>query len=161
MPPVKGRYIFEEPSNERWRIGHQLESLWEAFLPIKLTYNHRQEGQGRFAELLQRMARGIKTEEDLSLLRSRVFPENDPSIPADTHYVFPTKKLVKKYNEQKLNQLDGELEILRATNILSTRRQFEPPVDESDGKVRNTPLTNVLFLKRGARMVLIHNIDVC
>ena len=47
------------------------------FVPIKLTYNHRQEGEARFAELLKRMARGTKTVEDIELLKSRVFLEND------------------------------------------------------------------------------------
>ena len=113
-----------------------------------LTYNHRQSGEGRFAELLKRIARGIKIDEDLELLRSRVVPEYDPIIPDDTFYVFPKRAIVRKYNEQKLNQLEGPLEVLEATNILSTKRHFEPKVDEDDGKVCGTPLINTLYLKK-------------
>ena len=53
-----------------------------------LELNHRQEEQAVFAEMLERLARGIKTEEDLELLRSRVFPIEDPQIPKDTLYIF-------------------------------------------------------------------------
>ena len=96
------------------------------------------------------MARGIKTDEDLELLRTRIFPENDPRIPKDTLYVFPKRKDVKKYNERQLNLVQGDLAVLEATNILSTRRHFDPYIDETDGRVRNTPLTNALYLKKGA-----------
>ena len=160
LQPVKGRYIFEEPASDQWRFGHQLQSLWEMFVPIKLTYNHRQAGEHRFAELLKRIARGIKTEPDLELLRTRVVSKDDPRIPEDTLYVFPRRKEVKEMNEHKLNLLEEDLVVLKATNILCTKRHFEPYVDEVDGKVRNTPLTNVLYLKKRAKIILIHNIDL-
>ena len=125
LKPVRARNIFSEPASDQWKFGHQLECLWEKVLPIKLTYNHRQSSEGRFAELLKRIAHGIKIDEDLELLKSRVVPENDPRIPGDTFYVFPKKVIVKKYNEQKLNLLEGLLEVLEATDILSSKRHFE------------------------------------
>ena len=74
--------------------------------------------------------------------------------------MFPKKKTVKEYNERQLSLVEEELVVLQAINVLSTRSHFDPYVDESDGKVRNTPLTNVLYLKKGARVILIQNIDV-
>ena len=35
-----------------------------------------------------------------------------------------------------------------------------PYVDEKDGKVRNTALLNTLYLKKNARVILTHNVDV-
>ena len=100
LKPVRAKNIFDEPSSDQWRFGHQLESLWETFLPIKLTYNHRQSDEGRFADLLKRIARGIKTQEDLELLRTRVFAENDICIPEDTFYVFPNRQTIREYNKK-------------------------------------------------------------
>ena len=88
LKPVRAKNIFDEPSSDQWRFGHQLESAWETFLPIKLTYNHRKSGEGRFADLLKRIARGIKTQEDSERLKTRVFAKNDSRIPEDTFYSF-------------------------------------------------------------------------
>ena len=96
----------------------------------------------------------------MNLLRSRVFPRDSPEIPSNTLYVFPKKKNVKKYNEKMINLLEGDNEVLVATNIMTTRKQFDPQVDESDGKIKGTPLTQILYLKRNAKIVLIHNLDV-
>ena len=79
---------------------------------IILTHNHRQGGAGRFADLLKRISRGIKTEEDLSLLRSRVFPEHSLEIPQDVLYVFPRLKTVAEYNVKELNKLEGDLKVI-------------------------------------------------
>ena len=160
LQPVKGKYIFEEPTDDSWKAGHAWQSLWELFTPIKATYNHRQAGEAEFAEMLKNFSRGIKTDDDINRLTTRVFPENDPNIPMDTLYIFPTKEMVKRYNEQQLSRLEGDLEVLEATNILTTKKYFDPPVDEKDGKVRGTPLANVLYLKKEARIVLIHNVDI-
>ena len=45
LAPVGSRYIIEKPICEQWQLGHELQNLWELFLPIKLTYNHRQHGE--------------------------------------------------------------------------------------------------------------------
>ena len=157
---MRARNIFDEPSSDQWKLGHQLECSQETFLPIKLPYNHWQSGESRFADLLKRIARGIKTEDDLELLRSRVFPENDARIPEDTFYIFLNRGTIPEYNEKNLDQVDGPLEVLQATDILATKRQFEPKVDEKDGKVIGTPLVNTLYLKKGAKVILIYNLDV-
>ena len=60
-----------------------------------------------------------------------------------------------------MGHLEGDLEILEATNILETRAHFAANVEEKDGKVRGTPLINHLYLKKGARVILIYNVDVC
>ena len=161
LPPVKGKQIFEEPASDQWKFGHQLNSLWEMFIPIMLTYNHRQAEEGQFAQMLKRLARGIKTSEDLDLLRTRVVKRGDSQIPENTTYVFPLRSQVNQCNEFKLNEMNDTLEVLAAINVLSTKKTFEPYVDPKDGKVRNTPLQNILYLKKGAKIILIHNIDVC
>ena len=153
--------FFAEPYGDCWKLGNQFQSLWQLFLPVKLTYNHRQEDEAEFAEMLKRNARVLVTDDDFERLKCRVFPEKDPHIPRDTLYVFPTRKLVKEYNEKQLNLLEGECEVLTATNILSTKKHFESSVDPVDGKVKNTSLLNKLYLKKGCNIVLTYNVDVC
>ena len=53
--------------------------------------------------------------------------------------------MVKQYNEKQLRLLEGDMEVLEATNILSTRKHFEPSVDIDAGQVRGTPLLNHLY----------------
>ena len=55
LQPVKGKYIFEEPTDDSWKAGDAWQPLWELFTPIKTTYNHRQAGEGEFAEMLKRI----------------------------------------------------------------------------------------------------------
>ena len=160
LAPVGGRYIFESPVSEQWKFGHELQSLWELFVAIILTYNHRQGGEGRFASLLNRISRGIKFKEDILLLKSRVFPEHSPEIPEDTLYVFPRRKTVAEYNIRQVNKLPGDLEVIQSSNIMSTRARYEPRIDNADGKVAGTPLVNVLYLKKNAEVILVHNTDV-
>lgn len=42
---------------------------------------------------------------------------------------------------------------------MPTKKEFHPGV-EKDGKVNKTPVDSVLYLKKNARVVLVHNIDV-
>ena len=160
LPPVLGNYIFEPPSSKLMKYGDLFHSLWDMFTPVILTYNHRQEGEAAYADMLKRLARGIVTAEDVALLRTRVYPENDPQIPFDTIYTFPTRVQVRQYNEKILSLLPGEYEVLSATNIMEEKRNFNPRPDEVDGKVPNTPFIQDLYLKIGAKVIMKYNIDV-
>ena len=95
----------------------------------------------------------------MEMLRTRVFPKNDPSIPKNTLYVFPKLEAVIEYNRKIFGELEGDFDVIEAKNIMPTKKQFSPAVDR-DGKVNKTPLDNHLYLKKKARVVLVHNIDV-
>ena len=109
--------------------------------------------------MLKKVDRGIKLPEDMEMLRTRVFPKNDPCIPKNTLYVFPKLETVNEYNRKIFGELDGDFDVIEAKNIMPTKKQFNPAVDK-DGKVNKTPLDNHLYLKKKARVVLVHNIDV-
>lgn len=81
------------------------------------------------------------------------------SIPKDTLYVFPKQKLVSEYNQKMFNKGEGDNEVVTAKNILPTRQEFKPVIDK-DENVDKTPLENVLCLKKGVRIVLVHDINV-
>ena len=42
LAPVKGKYIFDEPNNPKFRPFHNVNSLWHSFKPMILSHNHRQ-----------------------------------------------------------------------------------------------------------------------
>ena len=54
LRPVKGRYIFEQPS-EMYRLLHSTHDLWLLFEVIELYHNHRQEDDLEFGNLLARV----------------------------------------------------------------------------------------------------------
>ena len=143
LPPVRGVSIFEEPAWPDYKKAHVWQSLWDLFSPIKLRHNHRQEGQADFAELLKRIARGIKTPEDMELLKTRVFQKDDHRIPKDSLHVFPTLKSVNEYNTKMFNEIEGDCEVLTSKNIMPTREEFQPAMDK-DGKDDKTSLDHVL-----------------
>ena len=154
LPPVLGKYIFEAPASKLMKYGHLFDSLWDMFVPVMMTHNHRQKGEAAYEEMLKRVVRGIQTAEDITLLRTRVVPENSPLIPPDTMYVFPTRVQVRQYNEKMLNCMPGELVVLSATNIIEERKTFHPKADETDGKVPNTPFIQDLYLEIRAKVIM-------
>ena len=107
LQPVMGRYIFEEPFHNCWKLGHQFQALWDLFTSIKLTFNHRQMGEVQFSNMLNRISLNRKGQslnsDDLELLRSRVVSEYDPCIPDTSLYIFALKRTVTKYNEKILS----------------------------------------------------------
>ena len=147
LPPVLGKYIFEAPASKLMKYGHLFDSLWDMFVPVMMTHNHRQEGEAAYAEMLKRVARGIQTAEDIALLRTRVVPENSPLIPPDTMYVFPTRVQVRQYNEKMLNCMPGELVVLSATNIIEERKTFHPKPDETDERFQTLHSFKIYILK--------------
>ena len=75
LQPVKASYIFETPKSKHFQAFHKISPLWESFTPIVLTKNHRQKEERLWAESLNRISKGILTQDDEALLRSRVTTE--------------------------------------------------------------------------------------
>ena len=73
LRPVLGSYPWEEPKNEKYRRVHQIEPIWNKFLPVILRTNHRQGSDREFSEILNRIRVGEQEESDFDVLSSRVF----------------------------------------------------------------------------------------
>ena len=80
IPPTLGRYVFDEPINPEFHIGHSLDPLWQKFSSITLEKNHRQGKDRTYADLLNRVRVGEHTEEDVELLETRVRAAEDKDI---------------------------------------------------------------------------------
>ena len=63
-------------------------------------------------------------------------------------------------NNRKISELPGELVEVEAIVTSNTRGKFKPKVDKA-GQIKNTPLQMLLKMKKGARVMLTSNIDVC
>ena len=87
LRPTAAKYIFDEPANEQFQLSYAIQSLWEMFKVVNLTYNHRQGSDKEYASLLNRMRIGNTTEEDIELLETRVMKKEDPRIPKDALYL--------------------------------------------------------------------------
>ena len=62
--------------------------MWDSFNVIHLKQNHRQGEDWAYAEVLNRICTGSQSQEDITLLSSRITSRNDPDIPSDSMYIF-------------------------------------------------------------------------
>ena len=76
LQPPKARYVFQEPNNKEHALAYTLRDLWKLFTVVNLEENHRQGEDKVYGDLLNRVRTGDHTEEDIALLRTRVFPKS-------------------------------------------------------------------------------------
>ena len=94
LKPVHRCYIFDTRKPESY--------LWQKFDENILTTNHRQAGDKTWAEILNRIRTGQLADTDIEALKQRTTV--DTSVPPfDTALrIFPTRKQVKDYNDERL-----------------------------------------------------------
>ena len=64
--------------------------------------------------MLKRVARGIKLPKDMEILRTSVFPKNDPRIQKNTLDVFLKLDTVNECNRKIFGELNGDFDITEA-----------------------------------------------
>ena len=69
------------------------------------------------------------------------------------------KVAVNEHNEKSLNILETKLHTIEAKHLSKLNKNFKPYV-KKDGSIGDTQFLDVLRLKIGARVMLIHNVDV-
>ena len=160
LRPPKGRYPFEEPINREHSIVYHLRNLWQTFTVVILEENHRQGEDKIYADLLNRLRTGEFTDEDINLLETRVRMKGDPEIKKhdDALHIYGTNAKVNARNKNKVNEIYGELLEIKAENRHKMMKKFKPKIDTA-GCVLNTPFQAVLQLKKGAQVIMVHNID--
>ena len=162
IKPPLGTMIYASPMNQKssclW--GMPDGNLWEKFEVITLKTNHKQGDNRLYADILNRIRIEEHTDEDISLIRSRVFQRNSENLPTDALLVTGENKIVQRVNERRINELSGELIEIEAEVTSKARGKYKPKIDKS-GQVKNTPLQQTLRLKKHARIMLTMNLDVC
>ena len=155
LQPPKARYVFEQPTNQEHALAYSLRNLWRLFKVVNLVENHRQGEDKSYGDLLNRIRIGAHTEEDISLLETRIRPRDDPILKNALH-IYGTNAKVNARNTSKLEEIDGELFTIKAKNASRTVKTFKT---NNAGCIKNTPFQAVLKLKIGAEVVLVHNVD--
>ena len=141
-------------------MAHSIAPIWDDFQPVVLRQNHRQGEDRTLADILNRVARGSHRESDLEVLSSKIMAKNDPRLPTDGVFIFTINADVNDQNNKFLDAMEGIETILNATVRHSTMKNFKPHI-ENDGSIKGTPLQSQLRVKRGAEVMLTHNIDTC
>ena len=154
LPPVKGRYIFEQPMNTHFSAFHDVSPLWKSFNPFVLEHNHRQGECKAWAETLNRIREGILHPEDLESLQQRL--TQDPFLDEDSMHVFYTHREVHEHNSKMLAKLVTQEQIHSAIHVLPKGYY---PRTTPHGTVASTQFQEELKLKVGARCMLIFNVN--
>ena len=161
LKPILGRYIFAPPNNADYRLsyGDGTDSLWRRFKVINLEKNHRQGKDKDYADILNRVRVGKHTKEDIATLNTRARKKGHPDL-RKTLFITAQVKPAAEFNEKMVNKLPGKLYVSKATHMQAMSKKFTPRIQGKSGRIGDTMFVDVLNLKIGARVMLIHNIDV-
>ena len=159
LQPVRGRYIFERPADQSYQVTFEVASRWEMLKVVNLEVNHRQGGDKTYADLLLRLRTNSQTEEDMRLLRARVFKRGHSIYREIATTIVCTKKTAKSINDRELAKLKGDEEMFKARHSHHLQAEFKPPIDEV-GEVGPTQYMDELKLKKGCPVMLLQNVDV-
>ena len=158
LPPIRAPQIFSAPRQFDSAVMFKSKelNLWENCESVLLETNFRQ-GQGPWLEMLNRIRIGEATDEDIEILESRQSSKLSTSeYNKATHLCF-TNAEVNKHNLEMLNLLDEELEEVEAN--LQTPKSYKAKINQH-GQIDNTQFLMSLKLKKGARVMIISNIDI-
>ena len=161
LRPVLGNFIFENPKKE-YKELHQLNPRWPMFESIILERNHRQGKDKAYADLLNRLRIGAHTEDDLEVLELRVRPAQHEDLKNPDLFIGGKRKECAKLNEDyifKQMKNSGKLIRIKAVNFNSMNDEFKAKISDKDGTVGNTSFQDVLFLRKDAKIMIIHNVD--
>ena len=161
LKPIKGKWIFDTSMSQGDEMGgSELSPLWNLFDTLTLEVNHRQGDDKPYADMLNRIRTAQHTPEDLLPLYEKIRQPGHPDLEKADLWISGKKAPVCVRNKKALEQLPGQAVVLKATHACPTEKVFKPRISEVDGTVADTGFPNELSLKLGAKVMLMHNIDV-
>ena len=115
LPPVRGKPIFSQFSDKD-SMKHLLGlKLWHLFKYAELTEVVRQNGK-LFIDLLNNAGIGNNDDDVENLLDARFIRESDENYPKVALHMYAENEPAMKRNEAVLNELPGELYIIKAND---------------------------------------------
>ena len=159
IKPVKGRYIFDEPKSEAFKIANVVQPHWNKFKIVNLEENHRQGNDKSYADMLNRIRTGDQTDNDIGQLADRVRPMLHADLKdPDGLWLFGKNKPVDEMNAKRLSRIKSVEFLIKAKTFHNTMKKFTPPVSKT-GAICNTPFQAELKLRIGAKVMLTYNIN--
>ena len=147
--------IFMEPSKpENKALYNSDMNLWDSCQVVNLKQNFR-VGESPWNETLNRIRFGEQTEEDIKLLKSRYVSNFKRENWDNAIHAFYTNEDVKNHNIKMLNKLKGDLITLTAYHQKGIAKNIT-----NHGTINQTKFEDKLELKIGAKVMMVHNIDI-
>ena len=167
LRPVFDDFIFKQPrQNHHDSYGILATNLWQThFQMYQLRTIMRQRDSLDFAEMLNRLREGQHTEQDITLLKTRIIsPSAHSSIPSKAPRLFLENAKVNQYNEEVYNAAQTQSIIVAAQdNVVEpasqeVRKQIlhNIPTDPS----KTMQLQTKLHLAIGERYDISVNVNV-
>ena len=159
LRPVLGNYIFQRPKEDTFSVVFDVAPRWSMLKVINLEENHRQGDDKAYADLLLRMRTESHTEEDLKVLRKRVFKKGHIWYKDVATTIVCTNAKAKEINDRELRKMEGEEMMFKAKHSHALQPDYKPMIDEV-GQVGKTSFVDELVVKKGCPVMLVSNIDV-
>ena len=159
LRPVLGNYIFQRPKEDCFKVVFEVAPRWQMLKVINLEVNHRQGDDKAYADLLLRMRTESHTEEDMKVLKKRVFKKGHIWYKDVATTIVCTNAKAKDINDRELRKMKGEEMMFKAKHSHSLQPDYKPMID-AVGQVGKTNFVDELVLKKGCPVILLSNIDV-
>ena len=153
LHPIEGSYIFDAPIYKDHMLAHLCKTYWDSF-DVMLEGNCIQGENRGYAELLNRIRKGMHTSDDIAVLKTKVWPEGHLDM-IGAMDISCTIKTVNQMNDMHLNELNTEFYEIEAINTHQCIKIFQPKVNEK-GIVGWTSILQILKIKASARVMLVY-----
>ena len=164
LKPIQKRAIFAiPPIPKHLALFNSPENLWNNFTVVVPDVNIRQGGINSWTKCLNNVRTitngHLLSDEDINLLMSRKmsnFPNSNEIANQALHLYFKNVD-VDAYNYKKLEEIISPLETMEAE--LPSPEYYTPDI-KKHGTIDDTAFKKTLHLKVGAKVMLIHNINL-
>ncbi len=159
LPPVRSnRFIFERPKSHDYQLIFDEQSLWGLCETVTLTKNHRQKDSSSWMDSLNRFRTGEHDVEDIARLKNRIVKRMSKKQVTfeDACHLFFTNREVNDHNSKMLGNLKTPLVEIEA--ITRFPKNYHAKIDDH-GTIDKTQLAKHLKLKKGARVMVVLNVN--
>ncbi len=159
LPPVNAYTVY----SVLHRVGYKVfnKPLWSNFFLHELVQIVRQSSDPQFAQLLNRVREGKHTDDDLKEIQ-KLADVDTTHWPHQYLTLYMTNYMAGLYNEACLAKINSEKVVIIAQDSKKDTQtnRYSVTVPENASLTNTANLTKTLKVCVGARIMLLHNLDV-